>query len=143
MTALVGTYNLAKANWYTVTEPGQGVDNLARWKLAHPGISIGPRSYNFNLTSPTTFVPTNDSTDQITAHNLGVAGSRAVTGGYDFLWKGNYVTSEYTVNDIGGIPIANGRLYYAGDTTNFDTPALTPPTRSPAIVRDWAEVITT
>jgi hypothetical protein len=143
MPSLVGDYVLSKGNWYTVTEPGQGVDNLARWKLAHAGNPIGTRSYNFQLTSPTTFVPTDDSTNQVTAHNAGVAGSRAVTGGYDFLWKGNYVSTIYQVKDINGIPIPNGRLYYAGDTTNFDTPALTPPTRSPAIVRDWAEVTST
>lgn len=143
MTSLVGDYDLAKADWYTVTEPGQGVDNLARWKLAHAGNPIGTRSYNFQLTSPATFVPSGDDTYQINAHSIGVTGSRAVTGGYDFLWKGNYVSPVYQVNDINGIPIPNGRLYYAGDTTNFDTPALTPPTRSPAISRDWAEVTST
>jgi len=143
MTSLVGDYVLTKADWYTVTEPGQGVDNLGRWKLAHAGNPIGTRSYNFQLTTPSTFVPSGDDSYQIGAHGIGVSGSRAVTGGYDFLWKGNYVSPVYQVVDIDGIPIPNGRLYYAGDTTNFDTPALTPPTRSPPIVRDWAEVTST
>lgn len=138
MTSLVGTYELAKANWFTVTEPGQGVDNLARWKLAHPGVAIGPRTYNFQLTSPSTFVPTNDTSAQITAHNIGVSGGRAVTGGYDFLWRGNYVSTEYTVNDINGIPIPNGKLYYAGNSTNFDTVPLSP---DPSINRNYAELI--
>ncbi len=138
MTTLTGTYVESKADWFDITEPGQSVDNLGRWKLAHPGVAIGPRTFNFQLTSPATFVPTNDTNDQITAHNAGVAGGSAVTGGFDFLTKGNYVCPEFVVIDIGGVPIPNGKLYYAGNTQNFTTPALSP---DPAISRDWAELI--
>jgi len=143
MTTLVGDYVFTKADWFTVTEPGQGVDNLGRWKLAHAGNPIGTRSYNFQLTSPSTFVPSGDDAYQINANSIGVTGGSAVTGGYDFLTQGNYVSPVYQVNDINGIPIPNGRLYYAGDAPNFTSPANTPPTRSPAIVRDWAEVTST
>lgn len=138
MALLLGTYNRDKADWFDITEPGQPVDNLGRWKLAHPETHISGRTYNFELTDPTVYVPANDADNQVAGHDAGEVGDCEQTGGYDFLCKGNYVHPELVVFDIDGTPIPDGKLYYAGNPQNFTTPELSP---DPDIVRNWAEVI--
>jgi hypothetical protein len=141
--SLIGTYVRSKADWYTVTEPGQSVNNFGRWQLTEPSYASSySRSFNFQLISPSTFTPPDDQSQRIAAHNLGVAGGRAVTGGYDFLWRGNYLSPDYIVYGIGDgvntFNVNNGYLYYAGDATSFDSGSPPGP-----IVRNWAEVIST
>lgn len=144
MTTLVGVYTHAKGDWYGITEPGQAVTNLARWKLAHASFAsnITTRSYNFNLNgqSISSFVPDADATNEISANAAGVAGGSAVTGGYDFLTRGNYVHPDYTVFNINSVAVPAGLSYYAGSVANFTTPPLSP---DPSIARNWVEVLST
>lgn len=138
MPTLTGTYRYNKANWFTVTEPGQAVTNYGRFQLAHSGASsYNGRSYNFELSSPSTYNPTNDTNNRITSHNIGVSGGAAVTGGYDFLWRGNYIHPTLIVQSVNGVTLdPPGQAYYAGDSTSFDSGSPPGP-----ITRGWMEII--
>lgn len=134
---LTGTYNTAKSAWYATTEPGQGVNNLGRIQAAHAALASYPyAALNFLLSTPTEYIPVNDDENRQAGHDAGVAGGGGVTGGYDFLLRGNYVHPCIVVNLVDGTSIAGGKAYYAGSVTSF-TPTMG------TITRNWIEVFST